>query len=122
MSMSRDEALALLGQHIKNERMINHCLASEAVMRALARRLGRDEEKWGIAGLLHDIDVELVNADLSVHGLEAEKILADRGIDPEIISAIKMHNEQAAGVKRNTEFEHALAAGETITGLITATA
>jgi hypothetical protein len=47
MSMSRDEALALLGQYIKNERMINHCLASEAVMRALARRLGRDEEKSG---------------------------------------------------------------------------
>jgi putative nucleotidyltransferase with HDIG domain len=122
MAFTRDDALTLLDQYIKNEKMKYHCLASEAVMRALARRLGRDEEKWGLAGLLHDIDVELVNADLSVHGMEAEKILADRGIDPEIISAIKMHNEQAAGDKRSTEFEHALAAGETITGLITATA
>ena len=122
MAYTRDDALALLDQYIKNEKMKYHCLASEAVMRALARRLGRDEQKWGLAGLLHDIDVELVNADLNVHGLEAEKILADRGIDPEIISAIKMHNEQAAGVKRSTEFEHALVAGETITGLITATA
>jgi len=88
MSMSRDEALALLGQHIKNERMINHCLASEAVMRALARRLGRDEEKWGLAGLLHDLDVELCNADLNVHCLETERILGERGLDAEISDAV----------------------------------
>lgn len=120
--MNREGALAMLDKYIKNERMKYHCLASEAVLRALARRLGKDEEKWGLAGLLHDIDVELVNADLNVHGLEAEKILNEAGIDPEIVSAIKMHNEQASGKKRSAEFEHALAAGETITGLITATA
>jgi len=120
--MNREDALVLLDKYIKNEKMKYHCLASEAVMRALARRLDREEEKWGLAGLLHDVDVELVNADLSVHGLEAEKILNEAGVDPEIVSAIKMHNEQASGKKRSTEFEHALAAGETITGLITATA
>lgn len=112
----------MLDKYIKNEKMKYHCLASEAVMRALARRLGRDEKKWAMAGLLHDIDVEVVNADLNVHGLEAEKILNEAGVDPEIVSAIKMHNEKASGQKRSTEFEHALAAGETITGLITATA
>ena len=122
MSLSREEAFALLNQYVKNERMINHCLASEAVMRALARKLGRDEEKWGIAGLLHDLDVEIVNADLAVHGLEAEKILKEKNVDPEIIDAIKMHNETAAGAPRSTEFQHALAAGETITGLIVAVA
>jgi putative nucleotidyltransferase with HDIG domain len=122
MSMTRDEALALLGQYIKNDRMINHCLASEAVMRALARRLGRDEEKWGLAGLLHDLDVEICNADLNVHCLETERILKEKGLDPELINAIKMHNETAAGAERSTEFQHALAAGETITGLIIATA
>jgi len=68
--MTTDEAILLLNQYIKSERMLNHCYASEAVMRALARRLGRDEEKWGIAGLLHDLDVELVNADLNIHGRE----------------------------------------------------
>lgn len=120
--MNRENALSLLDKYINNERMKYHSLASEAVMRALARRLGKDEDKWGLAGLLHDIDVELVNADLNVHGLEAEKILSEAGVDPEIVSAIKMHNEQASGKKRSTEFEHALAAGETITGLITATA
>jgi putative nucleotidyltransferase with HDIG domain len=120
--MNREDALAMLDKYIKNEKMKYHCLASEAVMRALARRLGRDEKKWAMAGLLHDIDVEVVNADLNVHGLEAEKILNEAGVDPEIVSAIKMHNEKASGQKRSTEFEHALAAGETITGLITATA
>lgn len=120
--MNRNEALDLLGQHVKNDRMISHCLASEAVMRALARRLGRDEEKWGLAGLLHDLDVELCNADLRVHGLETERILRGKGLDDEIIDAIRMHNETAARAKRSTEFQHALAAGETITGLIIATA
>jgi putative nucleotidyltransferase with HDIG domain len=120
--MTREEALALLGQYIRNERMIAHSLASEAVMRALARRLGRDEERWGLAGLLHDLDVELCNADLDVHGLESERILREKGLDADIIDAIRMHNEKAAGSGRSTEFQHALAAGETITGLILAAA
>jgi uncharacterized protein len=121
MTITRNEAVELLNKYVKNERMLSHCYASEAVMRALAHRLGRDEEEWGLAGLLHDLDVELVNADLNVHGRETEKILNEKGIDPEIIEAILMHNEVLTGKKRNTEFQYALAAGETITGLITAT-
>lgn len=120
--MTGREALELLGQHVRSERMIGHSLASEAVMRAPARGLGRDEEEWGLAGLLHDLDVELCNADLDVHGLEAERILKEKGLEADIIDAIRMHNEKAAGAPRSTEFQHGLAAGETITGLITATA
>lgn len=121
MTITRDEAVELLNKYIKNERMLNHCYASEVVMRALAHRLGRDEEKWGLTGLLHDLDVELVNADLNIHGIETEKILNERGIEPEIVEAIVMHNEFLTGKKRYTELQHALAAGETITGLIVAT-
>ena len=101
--------------------MIKHCLASEAVMEDLADRLGQDKEKWGLAGLVHDLDVEMVNADLNVHGLETEKILRNKGLDEEIIEAIRLHNEKAHGEKRSNLFHHALAAGETITGLIIAT-
>lgn len=119
--MTREDAAALLKQYVKNERMLNHCYASEAVMRALARKLGQDEEKWAIIGLLHDIDIELVDGALGRHCLEAEKILKEKGVDPEIIDAIVMHNEMAAGRKRETTIQHALAAGETITGLIVAT-
>ena len=119
--MTHNEALELLKKYIKNEKMIAHCLASEAVMRSLARKLGKNEESWGLAGLLHDIDVEITNADPYRHALEAENILRPMGIDEEIIDAIRMHNEMATGKERFTEFQHALAAGETITGLIMAT-
>jgi len=120
--MTREEALALLNEYIKNERMIAHSLASEVVMKALAKHLGQDEGKWAMAGLLHDLDVEVTNADPKVHGLETVKILSGKNVDPEIIDAIKHHNEDAEGVgARSTVFQHALAAGETITGLITAT-
>lgn len=112
----------LLQQYVKNEKMIIHSLCSEAVLRALARRLDRDEEKWGLAGLLHDLDVELTNAEPTVHALKTAEILQEKGIDPEIVDAVKMHNEMATGLERTTEFQHALAAGETLTGLIYATA
>jgi predicted hydrolase (HD superfamily) len=93
--MTRDDAEELLKKYVTNERMLDHSFAAEAVLRSLARRLGRDEEKWGLAGLLHD---------------------------PEIIDAVKMHNEAVCGTARHTEFQHALAAGETVTGLVVATA
>ncbi len=119
--MKREEALKLLRQYVKAPNMINHCLASEAVMRALARKLGRDEDKWGLAGLLHDLDVESVNGDMTIHGKETARILKEKDIDPEIIDAIRMHNETSSGEIRSKEFQYALAAGETITGMIVAT-
>lgn len=118
--MTRDQAEELLKSHVKSERMLAHSLASEAVLRSLARRLGKDEEAWGLAGLLHDIDIEDVGGDLNRHGIEAAPILKEAGVDDEIVEAIKLHNETAAGELRHTELQHALAAGETITGLITA--
>lgn len=121
MKLSRDEALELLKQHVKNEKMIIHSISSEAVMRGLARKLGRDEEKWALTGLLHDIDVELTEADPKRHCLLAEELLKDYNLDEDMLDAIRMHNEEATGMARNTEFQHALAAGETITGLIYAT-
>jgi predicted hydrolase (HD superfamily) len=90
-------------------------------MRALAKRLSRDEAKWGLAGLLHDLDVELVNADMYAHGKETARILTELKVDSEVVDAIRMHNETSAGEKRTKEFQYALAAGETITGMIVAT-
>ena len=121
MLLPRQQAIELLRQYIRNERMIFHSLASEAVMRAMAKRLGRDEEKWGQAGLLHDLDVELTNADPYTHGLETARILTEMGMDEDVVEAIKLHNEMATNQPRTSEFHHALAAGETITGLIVAT-
>jgi len=120
--LKRDEAIELLHQYIKNENMRKHCLAAEAVVKAVAQKLGKDEEKWALAGLLHDLDVELVNADPKIHGMETARILEEKGVDPEIVEAIKLHNEEATDIPRTKVFHHALSAGETITGLITATA
>lgn len=121
--MEREKALALLRTHLKNENLVRHCLASEAVLRALAARLGADPELWGLAGLLHDIDVELTAGDLSRHTHEAVRILSEHGLPESLIEAVKLHNEAAHGGKKRSEpFHRALAAGETITGMITATA
>lgn len=122
MLMNREDALQLLHKHVKNERMIAHSLASEAVMRALALHLGADENAWALAGLLHDLDVEFTNADSKIHGPVAAKWLSDMGVDADVTDAIEMHNEMATGKERSTLFQHALAAGETITGLIMVTA
>jgi putative nucleotidyltransferase with HDIG domain len=121
MEPTREQALNRLREHVKNEKTIVHCLASEAVLRALAARLGEDEDRWGLTGLLHDVDVEVTNADPKVHALKAEELLADFGLDEEMLDAIRMHNDEATGLPRTTRMQHALAAGETITGLIYAT-
>lgn len=121
--MERAQALELLRTHVRNENMIKHCLASEAVMRALAARLGADPALWGLAGLLHDLDVELTAGDMTRHTHEAEKLLKERGLPADLIEAVKLHNEAAhAGRRRSAVFHKALAAAETVTGLITATA
>jgi putative nucleotidyltransferase with HDIG domain len=121
MLLPRQQAIDLLHQYVKNERMIFHSLASEAVLRVIAHRLGQDEDKWGQAGLLHDLDVEITNADPYTHGLETAKMLTEMGVDEDVVDAIRLHNEMATSQPRTTEFHHALAAGETITGLIVAT-
>jgi len=121
ITLTREKALELLNEYVKNEKMIFHCLASEAVLRGIARKLGRDEEKWGLAGLIHDLDVEITHADPLIHGTRTEILLNDYAVDHDILDAIRMHNECSAGKERSTEFQYALAAGETITGLIFAT-
>jgi len=119
--MTREEALDFLKTYVKSEKMIIHSLCSEAVMRAIAKETGNDIVKYGLAGLLHDIDVEITNADPETHGLKSREILEGKGIDKDIIDAVSMHNEEATKKERNNFFQHALAAGETITGLIYAT-
>ncbi|MBI4677647.1 MAG: HDIG domain-containing protein [Elusimicrobia bacterium] len=118
--ITREEALKLLREHVKGENMIKHCLASEAVLGALAKRLGEDEAKWALAGLLHDVDVEVTNADPAVHGAKAAEILRPAGVPEDVIEAIRMHNEKSSGARRCDRFHRALAAGETITGLVVA--
>lgn len=119
--MQRDEALELVKKHVGNSNLVKHMLATEAVMRALARRLGGDEEIWGLAGLLHDVDYEITKDDPARHALVGSQMLAEQGVDPAIVYAVKAHNE-ALGAPRNSLMDKALYAGEALTGLITAAA
>lgn len=120
--MTRDEALQLLEEHLKADNLRKHCLAAEAIMRALAHHFGEDEERWGLAGLLHDLDFEETRDDPARHGLVAAELLKQKGFDDEFVEAVKAHNAEGLGLVRETRFQHALAAAETITGLIVATA
>ncbi len=121
IGITRENALKLLRKYIKNENTIRHCLATEVVMRALASKFEENVDVWGVAGLLHDLDLEVINNDLKIHGIKTEEILNDLGVNSIITRAIRMHNEEASKEKRTDRFHIALAAGETITGLIVAT-
>ena len=120
--MTREEALDLLQQYIHQENLLKHCLATEAIMRSLARRLGEDEDLWGIAGLLHDLDYNATKDQMDRHGLVTAEILKERGVCRKVIEAIIAHNAENLGLKRISTFHHALVASECITGLIVATA
>lgn len=120
--MTRGEAYELLCEHVKAENLRKHCLATEAILRALARRLGEDEELWGIVGLVHDLDFEQTSNAPAEHTRITCEILGRKHFPPEALQAIREHNAEALGIPRESAFGIALACGETITGLIVATA
>ena len=97
--LDREQALAFLNELGPEKHLIQHALASEAVMRALARHLGEDEEVWGLTGLLHDLDYPLTHENPAKHGLRA-------------------HNGEMTGVAPSSAFDYALRCGETVTGLV----
>jgi len=119
--LERHEALAAVEAKIKNRNLIKHMLATEAIMRSLARNLGKDVELWGMTGLLHDIDMELCNGDMHIHSKLGSDLVRDMGVDEEVANAILCHNE-AHGVVATTELDMALYCADALTGLITTTA
>lgn len=120
--ISRDDAVVLMEHYLEADNMRKHCLASEAIMRALAPRFDADPEMWGLAGLLHDLDYNETREEMDQHTLVTEEILRERGIASEITDAIKYHNAENLGLTRSEPIHFALTAAETITGMIVATA
>ena len=118
--MTRDEALAIVREYVKNENLVKHMLAVEAAMRLYAEKYGEDVEKWRVTGLLHDFDWE-IHPTLEEHPQAGEPILRERGVPEEIIRAVLSHADHI-GVARQTRMEKALYACDEITGLITAVA
>jgi len=118
--MNRTEALSIVNQYVKNPNLVKHMLAVEAAMRFYARKLGEDEEKWGVTGLLHDFDWE-IHPTMEEHPTAGEPILREHGVPEEIIRAVQSHANHT-GIPRETLMERALFACDEITGLITAVA
>jgi len=118
--MDREEALRLLNSKTNTDWLLKLCLASESIMRGLARRLGRDEELWAITGLLHDLDFELTKETPDTHTLKTVEWLEEGGLPAEALQAIKAHNAESLGIERVSEMDFALSCSESITGLIVA--
>src|SRR4030067_3684103 len=98
--LTREQALALVRQNISRKNVIYHVIAVEAIMKALARDAEENEEKWGLTGLLHDIDYEKTETAPELHSLWAEDILKGK-VEPDMIKAIKTHNFEKTGGKRD---------------------
>jgi putative nucleotidyltransferase with HDIG domain len=120
-AMNRSEALALVNEYTKNPSLIKHMLSVEASMRAYAKKLGQDEEKWAIVGLLHDFDYERW-PDPPDHPLKGSEILGQHGYPEDVIYAIKSHADYIKDCPRVNLVDKALYACDEICGLITAAA
>ena len=119
--MTREEALDSIKANVENQNLVKHMLATEAIMRALAKRLGEDEEEWGLTGLLHDIDVELTEGDMKTHSKLGADLAKELGASEAIAHAILCHNE-AHGIPLETKLDKALFCADPLTGLIIAAA
>jgi putative nucleotidyltransferase with HDIG domain len=120
--VKREEALRLVRERVKNENLVKHMLAAEAIMGTLAKRLGADEGKWRLAGLLHDLDAEETADNMNIHGTRTVEWLRAAGLeDDEVLQAILAHNP-ANGSSIALPMERALFACDCLTGLITAAA
>ncbi|MGE5597951.1 MAG: HDIG domain-containing metalloprotein [Bacteroidota bacterium] len=118
--MDRERALALMRASTTKLNLQKHMLATEAIMRAIARRFGEDEELFGLVGLLHDLDYEQTVDRPAEHGLLAADELAGRGYPPAVVAGVRAHNP--ANDRRETLLDRALHAVDPLTGLIVAAA
>lgn len=119
--MNREEALKHVKENIKNKNLLKHMYATEAVMRGLAEKFNEDKDKWGIAGLVHDIDYDTTADDPERHSLVGGEMLEKLGYDKDIVYAVKAHNK-VHGLERKSLMDKALFCSDPLTGLIVASA
>ncbi len=117
---AREEALALLKRYTKTESLINHALCVEATLRRFARRFSEDEERWGVIGLVHDLDWEMYPEE---HCTRTREILTKEGWPERDIRAVMSHAwGMFTDVEPQERMEKVLFAIDELTGLVTATA
>jgi len=119
--MSRDEIVTEVHKHLENKNLRKHILAVEAVMRKLAEHFGQDGDRWGAAGLLHDVDYEQTKDDWTKHSQLSADMVEELGFDKEIVDAVRTHNEMHH-LPRETMMAKSLYCADPLTGLIVAAA
>ncbi len=117
--MNREDAFGLLQEHLKNKNLVKHCLAVEACMRTFASHFGENQDSWGLAGLLHDLDYEYTVDDPENHAMKTAEMLAEHSLPDDIVHAIKAHNHK---VEVQNNMDAALLTSDPATGFITACA
>lgn len=119
--ISREEGFKLLNKYLKNENLIKHSLAVEAILKEMAKKLGEDEELWALTGLLHDLDYDYTKEEPEKHTTFTAQIL--KGLVPkEVVNAVKSHNYQHTIQAPETSLDKFLIAADAVSGLIIATA
>ncbi len=118
--MDRAQTLEFLDQHVQTDMLLKHLFTVEAAMRGYARKYGEDEERWAIAGLLHDFDWEICPTPES-HPTFGANILREHGYPEDIIRAVLTHGEHT-GIPRESLLEHTLFAVDELSGFIRAVA
>jgi len=128
MDIKREEAQKLIDKYIKKDWIKLHSRETEVIMRALAKKLGEDTDIWGLTGLLHDLDMDLIDInDPKDHGQKTCEILVkqfDNRIPSEMLHAIRAHCENLGftDIKRESKLDYALAAAENLSGFLVACA
>ncbi|RKX50201.1 MAG: phosphohydrolase [Thermotogae bacterium] len=115
--LSREKAMELIKQHVKRKNILKHMLATEAVMKELAKKFNEDEELWGIAGLLHDLDYDYTFESPEKHGLMTVEMLKNYDVPEDVKNAILAHCEKK---ERENLVEKAIYAADPVTGFIVA--
>lgn len=128
LGITIEQAERLLDEYIKDPVTKLHMFESQAIMQALAKRFGENEEQWGVIGLLHDIDWDLTKNNCAEHCIKAQEILKQAGASDFLIETIQSHGygmDEIPALKdkeRSTTIQYCLVAAETLTGLIIASA
>ena len=116
--MDRQTTIEFLQDYVKTDTLMKHLLAVEAAMRAYAREFGEDEERWGVAGLVHDFDWEIVPTP-EEHPTFGANILRERGFSEDIVRAVLTHGDHT-GLQRETPMERTLFAVDELSGFVRA--
>ena len=120
MYPNREEAWKILREYNNDEHLVNHALAVEGVMRYFAGLYGEDQDKWGVVGLLHDLDYEMYPNE---HCKKTREIMEEKGLDEELIRAVESHGYGLVNeVKPESNLEKVLYTIDELTGLVNATA